>query len=381
MRYYSTYCFLLSCQLSVLAVAAPSWNPPHIARPTDDSYRSVETRAYQAVPAIAVSESGRIWVTWHAGPTGGEDSNNYVVVATSGDNGRTWGEVLSISHPDVRIANGTLWIDPQGRMWLFWRQTLMMGSDAVAASQSTDQVIWAMVTDQPDQKSPQWSSPRPLMPGTLLTKPTVISDGTWLFPVESYNNPRMTSRVWASADQGVTFTYRGDANLYPENQRGYPEPMLLEQLDGRVKILVRTRYGIGESVSPDGGVTWPDLRPSGIAHASSRFFIRRLGSGNLLLVKHGPIEERIGRSHLMAFVSLDDGETWGGGLLLDERANISYPDGHQTSDGTIYIVYDHSRLNKKEIYMAVFSERDALKKTALSDRVRLRVNVTRGVRE
>lgn len=42
-------------------------------------------------------------------------------------------------------------------------------------------------------------------------------------------------------------------------------------------------------------------------------------SGNLLLVTHGPLDQRTGREKLRAFVSDDDGKTWQGGLILDER--------------------------------------------------------------
>ena len=66
---------------------------------------------------------------------------------------------------------------------------------------------------------------------------------------------------------------------------------------------------------------------------------------------------------MTAFVSDDDGATWKGGLLLDERES-SYPDGTQAKDGTIYIIYDHQRytLNRAgkagvgSVQMAVFRE-------------------------
>ena len=48
------------------------------------------------------------------------------------------------------------------------------------------------------------------------------------------------------------------------------------------------------------------------------------------------------RSHMTAFVSDNDGATWKGGLLLDERES-SYPDGIQAEDGEFFIIYDHQR--------------------------------------
>lgn len=47
--------------------------------------------------------------------------------------------------------------------------------------------------------------------------------------------------------------------------------------------------------------------------------------------KHGPLDTRTSRSHLTAYLSKDDGTTWTGGLMLDERRGVSYPDGQQTN--------------------------------------------------
>ena len=77
-----------------------------------------------------------------------------------------------------------------------------------------------------------------------------------------------------------------------------------------------------------------------IPHA--RFFIRRLASGKLLLVKHDPPDGKT-RSHLTAYLSDDDGATWEGGLMIDERPGVSYPDGVQAPDGTLYEVSNRPR--------------------------------------
>ena len=125
-------------------------------------------------------------------------------------------------------------------------------------------------------------------------------------------------------------------------------------------MLVRTTYGIGESISKDRGKSWSPLVPSEIQNPSARFFIRRLMSGNLLLVKNGPINIRTSRSHLMAFISKDDGNSWSNGLLLDERSGVSYPDGQQVKDENIYIIYDYNRTKEQMILMTKFTEEDIL---------------------
>jgi len=132
------------------------------------------------------------------------------------------------------------------------------------------------------------------------------------------------------------------------------------------------------STSGDGGKTWRELTPSAIPHPSARFFITRLRSGNLLLVKHGPLDQRTGRSLLTAYRSSDEGKTWSGGLLLDERNGVSYPDGQQTADGLIRIIYDFDRTRARNILMAAFREEDVAAGKAVSGTVALRQVVSQG---
>lgn len=112
--------------------------------------------------------------------------------------------------------------------------------------------------------------------------------------------------------------------------------------DGSLWMLVRTYSWIGQSVSTDRGKTWGQSGPSGIRRPSTRFFIRRLKSGRLLMVKHNPPSIRF-RSHLTAYLSDDDGKSWSGGLLLDERNGVSYPDGVEADNGKINVIYDRGR--------------------------------------
>ena len=108
-------------------------------------------------------------------------------------------------------------------------------------------------------------------------------------------------------------------------------------------------------------------------HVNSRHFIRRLADGRLLMVRHGMTDERTPkRSHLRVFISSDDGKTWQGGLLLDERLKISYPDGFESKDGYIYISYDRCRSTEGEILMARFTAEDVLQGKITSPRGTLR---------
>ena len=119
------------------------------------------------------------------------------------------------------------------------------------------------------------------------------------------------------------------------------------------------------------------MEQTSLPHPTARFFVRRLQSGALLLIKHGPLNERTSREKLMAFVSDDDGRTWEGGLMLDEREKVTYPDGVQAPDGTIYIVYDYNRTPNGEVLMATFTEDDARAGKPVTDKVVLRGEVAK----
>jgi predicted neuraminidase len=316
---------------------------------------AVLSRAFQGIPSLAIAPNGRLWATWYAGKTPAEDGNNYVVVATSGDNGKTW-EESHIIDPDgdgpVRAYDPEMWLDPTGKLWSFWAQTI--GHDGTVAG------VWTMTTSNPDAAQPTWTKPQRLTDGVMMCKPTVLSTGEWILPASTWRKTDDSARLIVSRDQGKTWNLEGACNI-PVDVRIFDEHMIVERKDGSLWMLVRVKYGIGQSVSKDRGKTWSPLQPSQIEHPTARFFVRRLNSGNLLLVKHGPIKERTGRSHLTAYLSKDDGETWEGGLLLDEREGVSYPDGQQDQNGLIHIIYDFSRRDQREILLTRFTEADILK--------------------
>lgn len=145
--------------------------------------------------------------------------------------------------------------------------------------------------------------------------------------------------------------------------------MLYERKDGTLVMLVRTNYGIGESVSTDGGVTWSTGHDSGLGGPNSRFCVRRLRSGRLLLVNHKNFK---GRNNLTAMLSEDDGHTWNEGILLDERNDVSYPDVTETADGYLHIVYDYHRYSDKEILVATLNEDDILAGKPVSEKAELK---------
>ena len=376
----------------------PALQPPPILTTPGAEYQDIN-RKFQGIPGIERARNGRLWAVWYSGDTR-EGPQNYVVLSTSADDGETWsGPGLVVDPPGfIRAFDAGIWHDPQGRMWLFLAQAVGHWDGRAG--------VWTIVTDNSHSERPDWSQPRRISDGVLLNKPLVLKSGDWLLPIMLWTkppnlpfinerdklnlsrdrvnalihapgNPR-GANVFASTDRGSTFTFRGQAG-FPDVDSS-TEHMLIEREDN-LWMLARTSYGIGSSSSIDHGRTWSKPQESGIPHPSTRFFVRRLSSGCLLLVKNNPPNGK-DRSHMTAFVSDDDGRRWTGGLLLDERMNVSYPDGVQGDDGIIRVVYDRERFTMREILMAVFREDDVRAGKCVSPDARLSVVVNRaGPRE
>lgn len=347
--------------------------------PSEERFKD-HYRRWQGIPSIEVTEKGRVFINFYGGQ-GAEVGGNIMVLCASDDNGETFRSTVTVvEHPDkeCRIYDPNLWIDPFKRLWMTWTQTKGFNDGRMG--------VWVSICDNPDAEQLQWSEPRRIANGIMMNKPLVTSKDEWLFPCAIWCNTsgsvpsedhglqnEQFSNVYVSTDHGKTITLRGSADV---PNRSFDEHMIVEKKDGTLWMLVRTFDGIGESFSTDDGHTWSPGRKSHIDGPCSRFFIRRLKSGRLLLINHHNFEERIdlddimkqgdvkswkGRSHLTALLSEDDGKTWPYSLLLDERNEVSYPDATEAEDGTIYITYDWERVKQREILMARITEEDILK--------------------
>ncbi|QDV69169.1 hypothetical protein Poly24_28840 [Rosistilla carotiformis] len=341
---------------------------------------------YGMTIGIERTPGGRLWACWVAG---GDSPEAYFVLASSDDDGQTWSDpqfVLDSHDPalpmDRSILVGNLWTDPIGRLWLIFDQSMHMFDGRAG--------VWAMVCENPDAEQPQWSEPRRIWHGVTLNKPTVLSDGTWMLPISldqrsgfgpfkgcfTELDPLRGANVFVSHDQGATWQRRGAAT-FPNPD--WHEHMIVERKDGSLWMLARTTKGIMQTTSTDGGKTWatPSV-PHGIAQPNARFHVRRLASGKILLIKHGDqIDNHQGRVQLSAWLSDDEGLSWQGGLVLDERQGISYPDGFQAPDGTIYISYDRNRAIDGEILMARFTEQDILAKQFVGPNSKAKMLISR----
>ena len=373
-------------------------NPAKLfVRPTEERFQD-SYRRWQGIPSIEVTKKGRIFVNFYTGQEA-EVGGNIMVLCVSDDHGKSFKSCEAVvEHPDpeCRIYDPCLWIDPYGHLWMTWNQARGFNDGRSG--------VWVSICDDPDAENLKWSAPRRIANGIMMNKPIVTSKGDWLFPCTIWCNTsgsvpsednglanEQFSNVYASTDEGKTIKFRGQADV---PKRSFDEHMIVEKKDGTLWMLVRTFEGIGESYSTDGGYTWSPGHKSHIDGPCSRFHIRRLKSGRLLMINHHNFDERIdlddimnqgdvkkwkGRSHLTAMLSEDDGQTWPYTLLLDERNEVSYPDAKEADDGYIYVTYDWERVKQREILMAKFTEEDIIKGKIESKEGELRILVNKAL--
>lgn len=331
-------------------------------------------RMWQGIPSIERTANGRLWATWYAGPLSEGSTGNHALLVTSDDDGKTWSDPVAVYDPTTFFEGSTgdpnLWIDPQGRLWWFvFRVLKVQHPDGIRS-------LWGFCTENPDDPMPKWNAPVFAGFGIGLNKPTVLSNGDWLRPIDNNQESKAGTRTqfYVSKDQGKSFNLLSKLSI---KDVSFSEHMAVERKDGSLLMMARTSYGIAQAESFDHGATWvnegPFTRERGV---NTRFFLRKLKSGALLLVVN---DVPRGRSHLTAMLSEDDGKTWPYKLMLDERERVSYPDGAEGANGFLYITYDRGRYEKdeQEILFAKITEADIKAGKLVSEGSRLKQMINR----
>ncbi len=310
-------------------------------------------QTWAGIPGIEVTPGGRIYVSCFSGGDGEPHPENTAYLTRSDDGGRTFCPPIVMAAPrdGMRVFDPTLWMDPLDRLWLIFNR---------GNKDTAEHGVFARVCDRPDAADPVWGTAFRVgyeAPFSFrMNKPTVLSTGEWLMPVthaaepvhEWFAGPAQRQGVGISRDQGRTWTLHGAV----EAPNWALENMIMERRNGTLVMYIRTGAGvIWQSLSTDRGLTWSAGEPTPIANPGSRFFIRALPDGDWLLINSPDPTRRTG---IAASLSADEGRTWHGRLVLDERDGVSYPDAAIAADGTIYAVHDRDRRGRGEILLSVF---------------------------
>ena len=338
---------------------------------TSEGQYAPNARKHQGIPGIEILPSGRIFICYYCGPEPGEGPGSYLVVTVSDDCGRSWREVNAImpARPGLRIFDPAIWLAPDGILRLYWAQSESSKAGDIFDGRAG---VWTAECANPAADRPSWIGVRRIGDGIMLNKPVALRNGSWALPAalwSLYPEKRLPelaglyrSNLLMTDDCGKTYRLVPGPEI-PD--RSFDEHVIIERKDGSLRVLARTKYGIGQSFSHDGGRTWSAGSDSGLGGPDSRFALRRLRSGRLCLINHltehplpGSGTDGRLREKLTAWLSDDDGESWYGRLVLNPGVNVSYPDFAEGEDGFIYAVYDCGRTEHGQVFMARFTERD-----------------------
>lgn len=251
------------------------------------------------------------------------------------------------------VADG---IQPDGKRWPCWNPALFQPKNGPLLLfykvGPSPQTWWCLLRTSTDGGR-TWSEPMRLPDGFLgpiKSKPIQLMDGDLLCPssTETAEKPsKWRIHFERSPDLGKTWSKStpnpGDPPI------DAIQPNLLVHPKGALQAVGRTRAGKLFSVfSEDLGRTWGTVGLLDLPNNNSGTDAVTLTDGRHLLVYN---HTRVGRSPLNVAVS-DDGKTWKAALVLEKEAGeYSYPACIQASDGLVHISYTWRRQRIKHVVL------------------------------
>ncbi len=305
-------------------------------------------RNFGGCPAITETPDGRMWLSATSGGKE-EDMYNYAMLYCSTDRGENWGEPVLVVNPDtpVRTSEPMVWCDPDGKLWFFWSQ--MYTPTAPQPNSDGRMGLWCMSSSDGEN----WTEPKRIFDGFCNQNPIVLSDGTWMMPINIWNNnnsyPELnylkSPAVIVSTDKGSSWSFKG--RVTDASDSWFYENAVIElpgNEPGTTKLWMTWRtmsVGVEQAFSYDGGATWTAAEDAGISLTSGRTAVDKLPNGDIIVISHNSELAGNKRTHLTVWLSKDNAETFPYKLQLDDTG--WYPNTKVCSDGSIYITYDRKR--------------------------------------
>lgn len=336
--------------------------------------------------SIVETAGGDLIACWFHGK--GERTDDTLVISGARKNkGATaWSApFLMADNQNLPDQNCTLFIDPDGRLWMFWISAI----DNLVRSYF---LKYRYSTDYENDGPPVWTWQdaifcRPKDAETVfvdnlnkrieeLKTSTEINEdrkaemlkrieerkaeyGDKLFqrlgwmprqPPIMLTDKRMMLGLYSDTFNCSMFAFTEDAGQTwefsrPLNQRGI-QPSLVRKKNGNIVAFMRASPTTRRAESSDGGMTWTEV-PIDIANSGASVAALGLKSGNWLLAVN---DVPRGRHILTLYMSDDEGATWKWKRHLEnlepEMGTGSYPTLIQTADGSIHITYSHEDKKK-----------------------------------
>jgi sialidase-1 len=252
------------------------------------------------------------WSRFYGGAA--DNAQAHIAARVSSDGGRTWGEpfVLQENVGDENVMSGSFLRERESRDIL-----LFYG----VKNSTTDMKFHCRRSADEGQS---WGEPVVVTASDVYhvmnnARVIQLSSGRILAPVE------WTPEVWSAREHIRTVMFYSDdggrswARAPGEvdvPKRGAMEPGVVELRDGRLLQIIRTQLGqVYKSYSSDGGLTWGEPEPLGVAAPEAPSTIERIPTtGHLVLFYNPTVDlnaDHCGtRCPLSVAISRDEGMTW-----------------------------------------------------------------------
>ena len=261
---------------------------------------------------------------------------------------RIWWSVhdgMAWSKPEVAASelgypcwNPVLFRSRSGKLFLFYKA-------------GRDPMSWSGFVRQSDDGGQSWSKAE-ILPAGLLgpikNKPIQLPDGTIVAGTSVESHRAWACWVERSSDDGKTWQKHGPITV-PGHPYGIIQPTLFSPDGNAVVMLCRSRNlgYICRAESRDGGKSWSAAEKTKLPHPGSGIDLVQTAEGTIFLVYN---HTKIGRSPLNIARSDDGGTTWAMvSTLEDQPGEYSYPAIIQTSDGRLHICYTWKRRRIKHV--------------------------------
>jgi len=306
---------------------------------------------FSHAPTIAETSSGLV-VAWFAG-THENSPDTKIFISRIGRNQKSWTIPTVVAEGKdekgpVACWNPVLFKQKNGPLFLFYKT-------------GKNPKNWKGMFKISFDGGKTWNQSNYLPDGILgptKNKPIELDDGTILCPSSTQSSEEWKIFIELIRPQSINELLLKNKWIIigPLNERRtfVIQPTLLNLGGGKILLLARNkqtnpflRQSIMEAQSKDNGVTWSQLKPSGLPNPNSGIDAVTLKDGRCVLV-YNPT--RIKRTPLDVAVSVDQGETWVHYLRLENGSGeYSYPSVIQTADGMVHIVYTWQRRKIKHV--------------------------------
>jgi hypothetical protein len=316
--------------LSTAAFAGETSSPLQkhlVLQPTRDNPRNSEG-------AFVRLKDGRVLLVYSRFRGAADEAAAELVARTSADEGRTWGEPRELVKREgaLNVMSVSLLRLADGRIAMFYLVKNSMADCRLHMRVSADEAA-------------SWGAPTLCMPepGYFVVnndRVVQLKGGRLVAPaaqhhyVATQDEPRSQrgrATCFLSDDLGATWRRARTTLTAPANSRaGFQEPAVVELIDGRLLMLIRTDLGsLYRSISTDGGETWGPAEPTVLKAPLSPCSIKRVpGTGDLMVIwndhRDVPAALKNKRTPFSVAISSDEGKTWRASKTLESDPNGYY---------------------------------------------------------